>query len=95
MVTFSEVFRLDFSTELIKQLEETLTESMKLNNFKLYRMTMSLLWRSQGKSYQEITSFFNLSLRTIQRWVSSFLSEGIGFLFLNRFRPRGRKSKLT
>lgn len=95
MVKFSEVYRLEFSLEQIKQLEEVLSDSIKLNNFRLYRMTMSLLWKSQGKSYQEIGSFFNLSMRTIQRWISSFLSEGVNFLFLNRFRPRGRKSRLT
>ncbi len=95
MIPFSEAYTLTFSQNQVQRLEDILREGTKLNNYHLYRMAMSLLWKAQDRSTQQIATFFKMSERTVQRWISDFLEKGEACFYRYKFRGRGRKRKLS
>ncbi len=52
------MIRLSFSAKIKDRLQEELTRAFTMNNFRVYTIVQSLLWRTEGKSVKEIAKFF-------------------------------------
>ena len=89
------MIQLSFSEKIVDRLHEELTRAFTLNNFRLYKIVQSLLWRANGKPVKEIAQFFQVTVKTIYNWICRFLLEGFSWLVSKHYQGRGRKSKLT
>ncbi|MCP4406037.1 MAG: hypothetical protein GY801_53185 [bacterium] len=89
------MIRLSFSAKIKDRLQEELTRAFTLNNFRVYKIVQSLLWRTEGKSVKEIAKFFQVTVKTMSHWITRFLLEGFSWLVSKHCQGRGRKSKLT
>jgi len=89
------MIQLSFSTNTIRSLHDELTRALKLNNFRLFKIVRSLLWRAEGKPVKEIAEFFQVTVKTIYNWIARFLLEGFSWLVSKHYQGRGRKTKLT
>ncbi len=78
-----------------KRLEKEIALSLKLNNFRLFKITKSLLLLEKNKSYDEVAKLFHVSIKTIYNWVSRFMTERFSWLSGLHYRGRGAKSKLS
>lgn len=84
-----------FSKPLIEKLQTLLRVAYQTNDFRLYRVVQGLLWLAEGRSIEEIAALLNVSTRTPYNWLKAFLSGGIDWIRKERYRGRGRKSKLS
>lgn len=89
------MIQLSFSAKTIGRLQEELTKAFTLNNFRLYKIVQSLLWRAEGKAVKEIATFFQVTTTTIYNWIRRFVLEGFSWLVHKHYQGRGRRSKLT
>jgi transposase len=87
--------RVRINKETVKRLREELLVAQKLNNLRLYKMTISLLLINEEYSMEQIAGFLNISIKTIYNWLSKFMLKGIACLFWYHYRGRGPKPKLT
>ncbi len=89
------MIQLSFSNNTIRCLQDELTRALKLNNFRLFKIVRSLLWRAEGKPVKEIAAFFQVTVKTMYNWMARFLLEGFSWLVSKHYQGRGRKAKLT
>ncbi len=87
--------KLTFSKRTIKRLEKTVSEAMKLNNLRLFKLSKSLLMVAKGYSVEYIANFFKTSPQTIYNWLKRFMYERFTWLNGIHFKGRGMKSKLS
>ena len=79
----------------MKRLREELTIAYKLNNTQLYRLIQALIWVGEGRAFSEIARFLQVATATIYNWFWKFAVNGFSWLLKQRYRGRGRKSKLS
>ena len=54
--------KLTFSKRTVKRLEKTVSEAIKLNNLRLFKLSKSLLMVAEGYGAEYIADFFKSSL---------------------------------
>jgi transposase len=84
-----------FSKSLTEKLRTLLKVAYQANDLRLYRVVQGLLWLGEGRSIEEIALLLNVSTRTPYNWLKAFLRGGINWVQKERYRGRGRKSKLS
>ena len=87
--------KLIFTKRTIERLEKVTKKAQELNNFKLFKISKSLLMVAKGTSMFTIAAFFHISERTIYNWILRFVYERFLWLDGLHYRGRGAKSKLT
>jgi transposase len=78
-----------------KRLEKEITIALKLNNFRLFKISKTLLLLEDNQSCSELAKLFHVSVQTIYNWVSRFITERFSWLSGLHFKGRGAKSKLS
>lgn len=79
---------------LTKQQKKMLNSSMKSTRKKdEYRKYLAVLRKSEGRTYQEIAKEYEISIRSVQRWIATYIREGIDGL--KNKKPSGAKSRIT
>ena len=78
-----------------KLIEKEITTALKLNNFRLFKISKTLLLLEDNQTYDEIAKLFHVSVRTIYNWVSRFITERFSWLSGLHYQGRGAKSKLS
>lgn len=84
-----------FENQTVKRLEKEVQSALKLNNFRLFKISKSLLLIANREDIVDIAELFQVSTRTIYNWVSRFMVERFSWLLGLHYRGRGAKSKLT
>lgn len=86
-------FRITTATR--RRLEQELEEAQKLNNVRLYKITLALLLLGGNRGVAEVSDLLHVNSRTLYEWLSRFLVKRFSWLKGIHFRGRGRKPKLT
>jgi transposase len=84
-----------FENQTVKRLEKEVQSALKLNNFRLFKISRSLLLIANNNDIVDIAELFQVNTRTIYNWVSRFMVERFSWLLGLHYRGRGAKSKLT
>ncbi len=84
-----------FEKQTVKRLEKEVQSALKLNNFRLFKISKSLLLFAKNNDIVDIAELFQVNTRTIYNWVSRFMVERFSWLLGLHYRGRGAKSKLT
>ena len=84
-----------FKKQTVKRLEKEVQAALKLNNFRLFKISKSLLLIANNDDIADIAKLFQVNTRTIYNWVSRFMVERFSWLLGLHYRGRGAKSKLT
>lgn len=84
-----------FENQTVKRLEKEVQSALKLNNFRLFKISKSLLLIANNGDIVDIAELFQVTTRTIYNWVSRFMVERFSWLLGLHYRGRGTKSKLT
>ncbi len=87
--------KIHFKNQTVKHLEKEVQSALKLNNFRLFKISKSLLLIANNDDIANIAELFQVSTRTIYNWVSRFMVERFSWLLGLHYRGRGPKSKLT
>ena len=56
-----------------KRIEKEIAIALKLNNFRLFKISKTLLLLEDNQTYDEVAKLFHVSVRTIYNWVSRFI----------------------
>ena len=83
-----------FENQTAKRLEKEVQSALKLNNFRLFKISKSLLLIANNDDIVDIAELFQVNTRTIYNWVSRFMVERFSWLLGLHYRGRGAKSKL-
>jgi transposase len=86
---------LSFFKAIMASLEQERAKACELNNLGLYKIAQGLLWVGEGKTLGEIGRLLKVSTRTVWNWLKRLMVQGVGGLRGQRYRGRGRKSKLS
>jgi transposase len=86
---------LSFSKAIMASLEQERAKACELNNLGLYKIAQGLLWVGEGKTLGEIGRLLKVSTRTVWNWLKRLMVQGVGWLRGQRYRGRGRNSKLS
>ncbi len=84
-----------FKNQTVKRLEQEVQSALKLNNFRLFKISKSLLLFAKNNDIVDIAELFQVNTRTIYNWISRFMVERFSWLLGLHYRGRGAKSKLT
>ena len=84
-----------FEKQTVKRLEQEVQSALKLNNFRLFKISKSLLLFAKNNDIADIAELFQVNTRTIYNWISRFMVERFSWLLGLHYRGRGAKSKLT
>ena len=84
-----------FKNQTVKRLEKEVQSALKLNNFKLFKISKSLLLFAKNNDIADIAELFQVNTRTIYNWISRFMVERFSWLLGLHYRGRCAKSKLT
>ena len=84
-----------FKNQTVKRLEKEVQSALKLNNFRLFKISKSLLLFAKNNDIVDIAELFQVNTRTIYNWVSRFMAGRFSWLLGLHYRGRGSKSKLT
>ena len=57
-----------------KGIEKEIAIALKLNNFRLFKISKTLLLLEDNQTYDEVAKLFHVSVRTIYNWVSYSVS---------------------
>ncbi len=87
--------KMTFTKKTIKRLEKTVSEALKLNNMRLFKLAKALLMVAEGYSIDHIATFFKTTSRTIYNWIKRFMYERFSWLNGHHYKGRGVKSKLS
>ena len=87
--------KLTFSKRTVKRLEKTVSEAIKLNNLRLFKLSKSLLMVAEGYGAEYIADFFKTTPQTIYNRLKRFMYERFTRLNGIHFKGRGMKSKLS
>ncbi len=87
--------KVTFSKRTIKRLEKTVSEALKLNNLRLFKLAKSLLMVAEGYDIVHIAEFFKVTPRTVYNWLKRFMYERFTWLNSLHYKGRGVKSKLS
>jgi transposase len=87
--------KISFRSNTIKCLERELNTAVELSNFRLFKITKSLLLIANDSSYEEAAELFHVTTRTVYTWVSRFMLERFSWLSGLHYKGRGAKSKLS
>ena len=87
--------KISFRNNTIKCLEKEINTAIKLNNFRLFKISKSLLLIANDVTFEEVAQLFHLNTRTVYTWVSKFMRERFSWLSGLHYKGRGAKSKLT
>ena len=71
---------LSFSKSILEKLQKNLEIALALTNIRLYRLTQTLLWYSEGDSIKQITKLIGVCEKTIITWLKTFMYKGIAWL---------------
>ena len=84
-----------FTKRTIDRLHRELNTARGLNNFRLFKITKSILMFAEGESMSNIAKLFSVSTKTVYNWLCRFLVERFLWLVGHHYQGRGRKSKLS
>ena len=87
--------KIHFENQTVKRLEKEVQSALKLNNFRLFKISKSLLLIANNDDIINIAELFQVNTRTIYNWVSRFMVERFSWLMGLHYKGRGAKSKLT
>jgi transposase len=87
--------RLKVSKETIDRLKSEVIIAQRLNNLRLYKIAKALLLISEGENIGKIAKLFNVSVRTVFKWLERFMWERFSWLMWLHYKGRGRKARLT
>lgn len=87
--------KLTFSKRTVKRLEKTVSQALKQNNLRLFKLSKSLLMLAEGYGAEHIAKFFKTTPQTIYNWLKRFMYERFTWLNGIHFNGRGVKSKLS
>lgn len=83
------------SKAIVQELEKERVRAHELNNLGLYKIAQGLLWINEGKPWREIGERLGVTVKTGDNGLRRLMAHGLGWLQGQRYRGRGRKSKLT
>jgi len=86
---------LSFSKAIVEGLEKELSQALRLNNLRLYRIVQGLLWVHEGKGLKGIAQLLRVDVKTVDNWLRRFMVKGLGWLCGQHYQGRGRKSQLS
>lgn len=87
--------KISFRSNTKKCLGREIDTALKLNNFRLFKITKSLLLIANNSTFEEVAQLFHVSTRTVYTWVSRFMRERFSWLLGLHYKGRGAKSKLS
>jgi transposase len=90
-----KVMVIRFSNQTVKCLEKELTVAEGLNNLRLYKIILCLVFIHKQKELSEITQLLNVGVKTIYNWRERFLVDRFSWLLGHHFQGRGRKPRLN
>ena len=86
---------LSFSKSILEKLQENILIALRLSNIRLYRLAKALLWYAEGLGIKEIAKRLGVDIKTIVKWLKTFIHKGMAWLTGQHYKGRGRKEKLT
>ena len=86
---------LSFSKSILEKLQDNILIALRLSNIRLYRLTQALLWFAEGVGIKEIAKRIGVDIKTIIKWLKTFIQKGMAWLTGQHYKGRGRKEKLT
>ena len=86
---------LSFSKSILEKLQDNIAIALRLSNIRLYRLTQALLWFAEGVVIKEIAKRIGVGIKTIIKWLKTFMHKGMAWLTGQHYKGRGRKEKLT
>lgn len=89
MITFR------FSKSIQEKLKNNLINATQTGNIQSYRISLSFIWYSEGKSMSDIATDLKITVRTVFGWLKTFRHRGMDWVNGKHYHGRGRKSKLT